>query len=437
MFSYYFWLGWRNLKRNPALTILMVITLAIGVAASVSTLTILHVMSGDPIPRKSDKLFSVILDNNPAQGYTPGELSTDHQMTYRDLKNLLASQQGERRMGLYAIDGIIEPARSDLAVTNANGLAASRDIFRMLDIPFLYGQAWRESEDAQGRDVVVLSKKTAEKLFAAVNPVGQYLKMWGREYQIVGVFDTWSIKPRFYHYNGRTSAFATDEEFIVPLSSAIRHETPHSGSMSCSAKRDPGWQALLDSECTWLSFWFEMKNPAERQSLQSYIDHYVSEQAKLGRFPRHAPNRLFNVREWLLEMHVVGNDNKLSAWLAGGFLLLCLVNTIGLLLAKFSVRSAEVGVRRALGASRKEIFTQFLIETSVIGLVGAVLGIVLSFGALMLIAMQSRYLKEVAHMDWVMLLTAVLMSIGAAILAGMLPTWRACQITPAIQLKSQ
>ena len=59
MFSYYFKLGVRSLRRNPALTALMVLTLAIGVAASVSTLTILHMMSGDPIPEKSDRLFEL------------------------------------------------------------------------------------------------------------------------------------------------------------------------------------------------------------------------------------------------------------------------------------------------------------------------------------------------------------------------------------------
>jgi putative ABC transport system permease protein len=79
---------------------------------------------------------------------------------------------------------------------------------------------------------------------------------------------------------------------------------------------------------------------------------------------------------------VVGKDSKLSAWLAFGFLALCLVNTIGLLLAKFSVRASEIGVRRALGASRTEIFHQFLIETVVVGLVGGVLGLLLAFGAL-------------------------------------------------------
>jgi putative ABC transport system permease protein len=57
--------------------------------------------------------------------------------------------------------------------------------------------------------------------------------------------------------------------------------------------------------------------------------------------------------QWLEYRKVVGNDSRLSAWLAFGFLLLCLVNTIGLLLAKFSVRASEVGIRRALGASRR------------------------------------------------------------------------------------
>ena len=50
MFGYYFKLGLRSLRHNRALTALMVLTLAVGVAASVSTLTILHMMSGDPIP---------------------------------------------------------------------------------------------------------------------------------------------------------------------------------------------------------------------------------------------------------------------------------------------------------------------------------------------------------------------------------------------------
>jgi putative ABC transport system permease protein len=136
-------------------------------------------------------------------------------------------------------------------------------------------------------------------------------------------------------------------------------------------------------------------------------------------------------------LKLVGKDSKLSAWLAFGFLVLCLVNTIGLLLAKFSVRAPEVGIRRALGASRTDIFRQFLVESAVVGLAGGVLGLLLAFGALALIGMQGTEVAAVARMDLTMLAFTFVLSVLAAILAGLLPTWRACQVTPAIQLKSQ
>jgi len=437
MFQYYFLLGIKSLRRNPALTALMVLTLAIGVAASVSTLTILHVMSGDPIPQKSDRLFTAILDPGPKEGYTPGEEPNDHQFTYKDISNLLASKQGERRAAMYGIEATAEPARKDLGAFSMLGLAVTADTFAMFEIPFIVGQGWQAGEDKNSSDVVVLSKKTAEKMFGASNPVGQKIRMMKGDFTVVGVSDNWAPKPKFYIYNGREDAFSDEPDFMVPFSNAVRRETSHAGSMGCTGRSEPGWEGRLKSECTWIHFWFEMKSANQRSELQNYLDSYVSEQYKLGRFQRQTKNRLFTVREFLVEMKVIGDDSRLSAWLAFGFLLLCLVNTIGLLLAKFSVRASEVGVRRALGASRREIFIQFLIETGVVGLVGALIGVLLALGALELIALQSTQLAAVAHMDWAMLGLTFVMSVSAAVLAGLLPTWRACQVTPAIQLKSQ
>ena len=71
--------------------------------------------------------------------------------------------------------------------------------------------------------------------------------------------------------------------------------------------------------------------------------------------------------EWLEFHQVVPGDVRLQMWLAFGFLLVCLLNTVGLLLAKFLRRSGEIGVRRALGASRAEIFKQCLVEAGTIG----------------------------------------------------------------------
>lgn len=438
MFQYYFLLGVRSLRRNPALTALMVLTLAVGVAASIATLTILHVMSGDPIPQKSNRLFVPLIDNGPTEGYAPGDKPNDNQMSYPDAVNLLNSQAGERRTAIYGIALAIEPERKDIGAFTAQGLAPTSDFFNMFDVPFLHGQGWSPADDKNAADVIVLSRKLAAKLYGDADPVGKRVTAGGFQFQIVGVLDTWNVVPRFHRIIGNDEgAFDDEDEMYIPFATAIRHEFQRNGSTSCTSDTAPGFQGFLKSECTWIQFWFETRSAGDRAELQSFLDSYATEQRKLGRLKRAAPNALYDVREWLDHLKVVGNDSKLSAWLAFGFLVLCLVNTIGLLLAKFSVRAPEVGVRRALGASRREIFTQFLIETTVVGLVGGALGLLLAFGALALIAMQSKALTLVAHMDWIMMLTTFAMAVASAVLAGLLPTWRACQVTPALQLKSQ
>ena len=437
MFQYYFMLGVRSLRRNPALTALMVLTLAIGVAASVSTLTILHVMSGDPIPHKSERLLVPVFDVAPLDGYVPGEEPNDRQMSYPDATNLLKGKQGERRTAIFGLSAPVEPERKDIPVFPAAGLAVTGDFFAMFETPFIQGQGWSEAEDATGANVVVISRTIAEKLYGDVNPVGRRMTVFGQPFQIVGVLDKWEPMPHYYRLIGPGGSFGSEDELFIPFKSAIRNQFNPSGMMNCSGDSGPGYANMLASECTWIQFWFQSAKAGDRAELQSYIDSYASEQRKLGRLPRAAKNKLYDVMEWLEYNKVVGNDSKLSAWLAFGFLLLCLVNTIGLLLAKFSVRAAEVGIRRALGASQKEIFRQFLVETAVVGLAGGVLGLVLASGALALIAMQSKAMGNIAHMDWVMLAFTFFLSVLAAVVAGLLPTWRACQVTPAMQLKSQ
>lgn len=440
MFDYYFKLGLRSLRRNRALTALMILTLAVGVAASVSTVTILHAMSGDPLPHKSDRLFVPLIDILPVKGYVASEKPgfAQSQMSYIDASNFMASKVGLRRTVMYGVAGQVEPARKDIGSFLAQGMAPTRDFFAMFEAPFLYGQPWSDADDSSGADMIVLSRALAEKLVGASNPVGQRVMVLGRPYMVTGVLATWNAVPRAHHIIGSKGAFGAEDEFFIPFASAIRHETEHDGGMSCNGDNNvPGYQGMLKSGCTWLQFWFEMEKSADRAQLQQYLDAYAGEQRKLGRMLRNAPNRLYDLNEWMSFLQVVDNDNKLAAWLAFGFLLLCLVNTIGLLLAKFSVRAAEVGIRRALGATRRDIFRQFLIETAVVGLAGGVLGLLLAFAALAVVSKQSEELGTVAHMDMPMLLLTFAMSVTAAVLAGLLPTWRACQVTPAIQLKSQ
>jgi putative ABC transport system permease protein len=417
----------------------MVLTLAVGVAASISTLTILHVMSGDPIPGKSERLLMPLLDPGPANTYVPGRKNPYlNQSTYRDSVNFLASGQGVRRTVLFDVGGSVEPARPDRPLVDLSGVATTTDFFPMFEVPFLHGSAWSAEDDKRGARVAVLSRKASEKLFGNADAVGQRIRIWNAEFTVAGVLADWHPLPRYYHLvNGSGGQLAGEDEIMIPFRTAIALELQSNGSISCSGDNKPGYQGLLDSECIWLQPWFELASASDRPALQSWLDAYVADQRKLGRFERRAPNRLFDVMQWIGFMDVVDSDQKASVWLSFGFLLLCMVNTMGLLLAKFAARAPEVGVRRALGASRLAVFQQFLLEAGVIGFAGGMLGLALAGAALWAIGEQSKELSVAAHMDWAMLAATFAIAVAASLLAGLLPTWRAAQVTPALQLKSQ
>ena len=439
MFRYYLLLGLRSLRRNPVLTALMVLTLAIGVAASVSTLTILHVMSGNPIPHKSDRLLVPLLDVGAKRGYVPGVKEPyTQQSTYPDTVNYLRSGPGVRRTAIYDIGGAIEPARRDDPVVDLNGVATTSDYFAMFEVPFKYGAPWPAAQDERAGRVAVLSKAKSEAIFGNGDPVGKRVRIWGEEFTVIGVVDEWQPTPRYTNLtNGSGGYFRGEDQIFIPFNTAIALQLRSNGNTTCSKDSGVGWTGFLESDCVWIQAWFEIAKASDRPAAQAWLDGYAAEQRRGGRLERNAPNQLFNVAEWLEYMEVVRNDNKIAVWLAFGFLALCIVNTMGLLLAKFSTRAAEVGVRRALGAGQGAIFRQFLTETAVIGLAGGLLGLVLAFASLALIRSQAPDFSVVARMDWAMLAATFAIAVGAAIVAGLLPTWRACQVSPAVQLKSQ
>jgi putative ABC transport system permease protein len=150
------------------------------------------------------------------------------------------------------------------------------------------------------------------------------------------------------------------------------------------------------------------------------------------------------VDQWLIDNNVVGNDDRVLVGLAFAFLAVCLLNTVGLLLAKFLNNASITGVRRALGASRKQVFMQHLVEVGVISSIGAVLG--LALGGLLLMGLRSLYTVDptdaggtqaLAHVDMTSVVTALVLAFLATIAAGLYPAWRIGRIPPASYLKAQ
>jgi putative ABC transport system permease protein len=436
MIRYYLGLGLKSLRRAPVLTALIVMILAVGIGASMTSLTMLLVMSGDPIPQKSDRLFVPQLDIGAMNSaYRPGE-EPERQMSWTDVDNLLRDAKGLRQTALYGVGPAIDAQREGLPPFVEQGMAATRDVFAMFDIPFDDGSAWSAEDDARGAEVVVIGRALAERIFGTERAVGRTLRLSDRDYRVVGVMGDWNPIPRFYRINGS----GTDGEvhqLWLPIRNAINREWNNNGWTNCSGEVEPGFAGFLKSDCTWLQYWVELESAADRAAFKDYLAAYVAEQQKLGRLPRPENNRLRNVREWLEFIGVVSNDTRMATWTAFGFLLVCLVNVVTLMLAKFTARAGEIGVRRALGATRGEIFRQSLVEAAVLGGAGALLGLGLAVYGVALVDGRLSSSEGIYTMDPMLMLGTLALGLFAALVAGLLPTWQACQVRPAIQLKSQ
>jgi putative ABC transport system permease protein len=434
MFGYYLDLALRSLKRNRVLTALMVLALAVGIGASMTTLTVLHVLSGDPLPGKSGDLYYPQIDPQDARGMMAGTMPPE-QVTLIDGMNLLRAKRADRQALMTGGSVPIQPDSSGLDPFYVEARYTSADFFPMFDAPFLYGHGWRGADDeAHARDVVI-SRLLDEKLFRGADSTGRTLRIRGTTFRIVGVLDDWRPNPHFYDLN--TGSYAYYEQVFMPLQTALELHFDHNGSNDCWGNGTGGAGGVYPSaECVWLQFWVELDSSAKAAAYKAFLVHYSEEQKALGRFQR-APNvRLDNLMQWLDYNGVVPSDVRLQAWLALGFLLVCLVNTVGLMLAKFLRRSGELSVRRALGASRRALFAQLLTESGVIGIAGGAGGLLLALFGLWLVRRRPSDYAALAHLDPTMLLVTFALAIGASLLAGILPAWRACNVTPALQLKS-
>ena len=438
MFAYYFDLALRSFRRNKALTALMVLAIALGIGASMTTLTVFHVLSGDPIPQKSSRLFVPQLDPAGKDGYTPGEEPAD-QMTRFDAETLLRQHRGVHQAMMTGGSVGIEPQRAGMDAFYADARYTTSDFFGMFDAPFKYGNGWSATEDAKHDRVVVIASDLNKKLFGGANSVGKSLRVNQQDFRIVGVLAPWRPTPKFYDmYNDR---YGELEQVFVPFSTSRDVDMDRSGSMDCWDDKkdsdDPEGETGVNAPCTWIQYWVQLDTPAQVDAYHQYLVNYSDQQRASGRFQRPTNVRLRDVMTWLDVNKVVPGDVRLQLWLAFGFLLVCLLNTVGLLLAKFLRRSSEIGVRRALGASRRAIFAQCLVEAGAVGLVGGVLGLGLALLGLWAVRHQPNSYDALAHLDVSMLVATFVIAIVASLLAGLLPAWRACQVAPAIQLKSQ
>jgi putative ABC transport system permease protein len=243
--------------------------------------------------------------------------------------------------------------------------------------------------------------------------------------------------PRFYSLFG-SSGFEEPADFYLPFTRALDLRIDTAGNNSCrKVTTMSGWDDWLHSDCVWITPWVELDNAAELARYRNFLQGYSTDQQRAGRFGWAANVRLRDVTQWMAYKHVVPPESRISLLVSLGFFLICLVNTVGLLLAKFMRRSGEIGVRRALGASRREIYTQFLIEAGAVGLAGGLLGLLLTAVGVSGVGLLFRpEIARLAHVDLSLVALTLAVAVAATVIAAFYPSWRAAHVQPAWHLRS-
>lgn len=436
MFGYYLDLAWRSLKRSPVLTCLMVLAIGLGIGASMTMITVLHVMTGDPLPGRSAHLYYPHLNPLPLK-YIPPPLVGDptNNLTWPDAMALLHAHKAVRQAAMAGGTLLVWPRGTDLQPFYVDGRYATSGFFRLFGVPFLRGSGWSAADDKAQAHVVVLNETLARKMFDTVDAVGKVVRLGDIDYRVIGVTADWAPKPLFYA-DISANYYSDSDQFFLPLSVAVDNKLQINGNLSGWAK-DMDTSNLRDPSMSWIQFWVQLDTPAQVHAYRQFLVHYSAEQKSLGRFQRPPTDaKLYTLMGWLAHENLVPSDVRLQFWLAIGFLGVAMLNIVALLLAKFLRRSGEISVRRAMGARRRDVFLQFGIESALIGVAGGLLGLGIAELGLWSIRQRPDDYAHLASMDPSMLVITVLLAIVVSVLAGLLPAWRACRVPPAIQLKT-
>jgi putative ABC transport system permease protein len=441
-----------SILRRPYISAFVVTAIAVGIGTSVVTITLYHAKAGNPIWWKNDVLFRVMLDSRPL---TPEVDTSRHPeyppftLIYRDAATLYESTIPSSSVMMLASYGLVDSMRPENRPFEQTVRLTTRQFFPMFDVPFLFGHPWDKSADDDPLPVVVISRHLSERLFGSANSIGNQLSFSGQTFTVVGIIDKWLPLPRFYDV-GRS--FMPSDDLFIPFHWAESLADLHfPGFCQRTQTSLTTFKELAPSECISTALWVELDTMTQRQRYRMFLDNYSRDQLRAERFVRPLNNRLVNVSTWLAMNDVVGRQSKLRVFLALIFLCVCVLNALGLLLAKFMSVAPVTALRRALGATRGDVMREHLIEVLMLSAISGAVGIALAGIALHVIRLgffldsdtsqlnpdYTNVAASLSHMDGSMILIAIAMSLLAGLVSGIYPAWRVGRIAPATFLNTQ
>jgi putative ABC transport system permease protein len=285
-----------------------------------------------------------------------------------------------------------------------NIIGASENFFAIRELDFEAGRPFSRNEALRGVPVIVLGQDVATELFEGRPVLGQTVRVGGFPYRVIGLLEK----------QGSLFGMSMDRMAIAPVKSPVNGGIfPRAGTVEdISFKVDsPELMAQAESEMIGLLRTLRRLRPSEE-------NNFSVETAKgaLGFWDT-----------------ISGFMLTVLPMLVSVSLLVGAVVIMNIMLVSVSERTREIGIRKSLGARRRDILLQFLIESSTLSGVGAVAGIALGIGLAQLVTAVSPMPARVSGGS---IGLALGLGIGVGLAAGVYPAWRASRLDPIVALRA-
>lgn len=276
--------------------------------------------------------------------------------------------------------------------------------FELKDYQLSSGRPFTPQEVRKGVPVVVLGSLVAEKLFAGVDPLTQEVSIAGIPYRVIGVVES----------QGTIFGLSLDKFAIMPFTAPGRR-------LICPIN-------ILDELII---------HTANEEDLQAAVGEVVAlMRTRRGLKPLEENN--FSVQTAEEALSFWDNISKVLFFLLPGLVGISLVVggivIMNIMLMAVAERTREIGIRKALGARRRDILSQFIVESTTLSTAGAALGVLLGIGLAFVVKATTPLPAAVAV--W-----SVVVGVGAGmtvgILAGVYPAWRAASLDPIVALRAE